>query len=87
MITGKNLFGRIILSFERGLNQVYQLDDGFTCLVFGVINDGLCWLLLSCFFSSIYLLVGGYIGSEFFPKSDRGEFLVQIEMPLKDASN
>jgi HAE1 family hydrophobic/amphiphilic exporter-1 len=27
----------------------------------------------------------GFIGAEFFAKSDRGEFLVQIEMP-KDAS-
>jgi HAE1 family hydrophobic/amphiphilic exporter-1 len=30
-------------------------------------------------------LVGGFIGSEFFPKSDKGEFLVQLELP-KDAS-
>ncbi|RZK92535.1 MAG: efflux RND transporter permease subunit, partial [Pedobacter sp.] len=31
------------------------------------------------------LLAGGYIGFEFFPKSDKGEFLLQIEMP-KDVS-
>ena len=35
--------------------------------------------------ASFYLLGAGYIGTEFFAKSDRGEFLVQIEMP-KDAS-
>src|SRR5690606_80287 len=35
---------------------------------------------------STFALIGkGYIGTEFFPKSDRGEFIVQIEMP-KDAS-
>ena len=37
------------------------------------------------FLSSCGLLVGGFIGSEFFPKSDKGEFLVQLELP-KDAS-
>ncbi|RYF10652.1 MAG: efflux RND transporter permease subunit, partial [Flavobacteriales bacterium] len=35
--------------------------------------------------SSCGLLAGGYIGFEFFPKSDKGEFLLQIEMP-KDVS-
>ncbi len=42
-------------------------------------------VVLVLFVSSLFLLFAGYIGSEFFPKSDRGEFLVQIEMP-KDAA-
>jgi HAE1 family hydrophobic/amphiphilic exporter-1 len=37
------------------------------------------------FAGSLYMLGGGYIGGEFFSKSDRGEFLVQMELP-KDAS-
>ena len=41
--------------------------------------------MLVLFVASIFLLVGGFIGTEFFPKSDRGEFLVQIELP-KDAA-
>src|SRR5690606_13123318 len=36
-------------------------------------------------FASFGLIAGGYIGGEFFAQGDRGEFLVQIEMP-KDAS-
>ena len=35
--------------------------------------------------ASFWLVGAGFIGAEFFAKSDRGEFLVQIEMP-KDAS-
>jgi HAE1 family hydrophobic/amphiphilic exporter-1 len=41
----------------------------------------LCW-----FYSLVLALVPfGFIGGEFFAKSDSGEFLVQIELP-KDAS-
>ncbi len=35
--------------------------------------------------SSFMLVVFGFIGGEFFPKMDRGQFLVQMELP-KDAS-
>ena len=42
-------------------------------------------VVLVIFFSSIALLPAGFIGGEFFARSDSGEFLVQIEMP-KDAS-
>jgi hydrophobic/amphiphilic exporter-1 (mainly G- bacteria), HAE1 family len=42
-------------------------------------------LVFGLLIASFYLLGAGYIGAEFFAKSDRGEFLVQIEMP-KDAS-
>jgi HAE1 family hydrophobic/amphiphilic exporter-1 len=41
--------------------------------------------VLVLFFSSIALVPFGFIGGEFFAKSDSGEFLVQIELP-KDAS-
>ena len=42
-------------------------------------------MVFTLLISSFYLIGGGYIGAEFFAKGDRGEFLVQIEMP-KDAS-
>jgi HAE1 family hydrophobic/amphiphilic exporter-1 len=42
-------------------------------------------VVLVLFFSSIALVPFGFIGGEFFAKSDSGEFLVQIELP-KDAS-
>jgi HAE1 family hydrophobic/amphiphilic exporter-1 len=83
-LTGKNIFQRIILTFERGL-------DKFTHWVTGILKWCLGhkrWTLLIVvilFFSSIGLLVAGFIGGEFFPKMDRGQFLVQMELP-KDAS-
>lgn len=83
-LTGKNMFERVILRFERGL-------DKFTAWITGILNWSLAHkktVLAGTFvmlLASIALLATGYIGTEFFPKSDRGEFIVQIEMP-KDAS-
>ncbi|AOM77051.1 efflux RND transporter permease subunit [Pedobacter steynii] len=83
-IEGKNVFGRFILWFESQLHK-------FTVWVTGILEwtlrhkaitlIGVFLLLLS----SCGLTIGGFIGTEFFPKSDKGEFLVQIELP-KDAS-
>lgn len=83
-VTNKNLFGRIILSFERGL-------DKFTHKVTDILKWSLKYkkstllIVVVLFFSSIALVGAGFIGGEFFPKIDRGQFLVQIELP-KDAS-
>ncbi|MEW5676772.1 efflux RND transporter permease subunit [Flavobacterium enshiense] len=83
-IEGKNLFGKTILAFEAQLTRftnwvtdilVWSLANKFKTLVIVVI----------LFFSSLYMVIGGYVGGEFFARSDAGEFLVQIEMP-KDAS-
>lgn len=83
-IEGKNIFGRFILWFEKQLHT-------FTNWITGILTWTLkhkaitiigVFLLL---FSSCGLTMGGFIGTEFFPKSDKGEFLVQIELP-KDAS-
>ena len=84
LITGKNLFGRIILSFERGLTKFTNWMTGLLTWCLGHKRWTLLVVLL-LFVSSIFLLMGGFIGTEFFPQSDRGEFLVQIEMP-KDAA-
>ncbi|RWX03448.1 efflux RND transporter permease subunit [Flavobacterium cerinum] len=83
-LTGKNYFEKIILAFERGL-------DKFTHKV----TDILVWCLghkrwtllivVVMFCSSVGLLFAGFIGGEFFPKLDRGQFMVQMELP-KDAS-
>ena len=83
-ISGKTFFGRIILGFEKGLNR-------FTEWVTSILKWSLAHkkttlaLVFGLLVSSFFLLGAGYIGAEFFAKSDRGEFLVQIEMP-KDAS-
>lgn len=86
-ITGKSFFGRVILGFERGL-------DKFTHWVTGILKWSLAsrknkvlslLAVIVLFVSSIMLLGAGYIGGEFFPKLDRGQFMVQLELP-KDAS-
>jgi hydrophobic/amphiphilic exporter-1 (mainly G- bacteria), HAE1 family len=83
-ITGKSLFGKIIIGFEKGLHR-------FTEWVSNILKWSLAHkkttlaVVFGLLISSFYLMGAGYIGAEFFAKSDRGEFLVQIEMP-KDAS-
>ncbi|RYY98369.1 MAG: efflux RND transporter permease subunit [Chitinophagaceae bacterium] len=83
-ITGKTFFGRLIVGFERGLHR-------FTNWVTGILKWSLAHkkttlaLVLVLFFASFWLVGAGFVGAEFFAKSDRGEFLVQIELP-KDAS-
>ncbi|SCY26645.1 efflux RND transporter permease subunit [Flavobacterium caeni] len=86
-IEGKNLFGRIILGFERGL-------DRFTDWVSGILKWSLksratkVWslvIVIVMFVSSLFLVGAGFIGGDFFPKMDRGQFIVQLELP-KDAS-
>ena len=83
-ITTKTFFGRLIIGFEKMLHR-------FTNWVSNVLRWALAHkkttlaVVFGLLISSFYLLGGGFIGAEFFAKSDRGEFLVQIEMP-KDAS-
>lgn len=83
-VTNKNLFGRVILGFESGL-------DNFTLRVTNILKWALGhkrWTLLIVvilFFGSIALIPFKFIGTEFFPQGDRGQFLVQLELP-KDAS-
>ncbi len=84
-LTGKNAGERFILGFEKQL-------DKFTHWISGMLE----WCLKSKW-TKIATVVGvavlfflsfgltKFIGGEFFAKIDKGEFLVQIEMP-KDAS-
>lgn len=83
-ITGKSFFGRVILGFEK---QLHRFTNWVTDILKWSLRHkkttlGTTFLLL---IASFFLLGAGYIGAEFFPKSDRGEFIVQIELP-KDAS-
>ncbi|SFM99272.1 hydrophobic/amphiphilic exporter-1, HAE1 family [Chryseobacterium oleae] len=86
-LTGKNPFEKFILWFEKQL-------DKFTHWITGILE----WALKSTLrrvmtvivtfiilISSFMLVAFGFIGGEFFPKMDRGQFLVQMELP-KDAS-
>ncbi|WEK36996.1 MAG: efflux RND transporter permease subunit [Candidatus Pseudobacter hemicellulosilyticus] len=82
--TGKTFFGRIVVGFEKGLTS-------FTHWITNILTWSLrhkritLGLVSALFVASLYMVGGGFVGSEFFAKSDRGEFLVTIEMP-KDAA-
>jgi len=83
-ITGKNLFGRLIIKFEI---QLKRFTDWISHLLTWCLDHYKTTLatVLVIFLASIALVGAGFIGGEFFATSDRGEFLVQIELP-KDAS-
>lgn len=79
-ITGKGFFGKLILGFEKGLNK-------FTDFITGILKWALKYkkttliAIFALLVGSFMLIGAGFIGAEFVPKNDRGEFLVQIEMP------
>lgn len=87
VVTGKNFFEKIILWFETKI-------DAFTHWISGLLEWALknrtnkiitLAIAVVMFISSFGLVGAGFVGGEFFPKLDKGEFLVQIELP-KDAS-
>ena len=83
-INEKNSYGKVILGFEKGL-------DIFTEKVTELLKSSLrhkkttLLIALILFVLSIILIPTGYIGTAFFPKADRGQFLVQLEL-RKDAT-
>ncbi len=84
LISKTSLFGRIIYKFEAGLTKFTDFITGI--LVWSLGHKIKTFVIVIVLFaSSILLLIFGYIGTDFFPNTDKGEFLVQIEMP-KDVS-
>jgi len=83
-VSGNNIFGKIILGFERALDK---FTNGVTSLLKWCLGHKKTTLavMLALLTGSFALVGAGFIGAEFFAKTDRGEFLVQIELP-KDAS-
>ncbi len=83
-LSNKTFFGRFLLGFEKGL-------DNFTQWITGILRWSLrnktvtLVITLALLFASFMLIGKGYIGGEFIPAGDRGEFIVQVELP-KDAS-
>jgi HAE1 family hydrophobic/amphiphilic exporter-1 len=83
-LTGKNAFEKFILWFEKQL-------DKFTKWMTNILKWALShkrWVLLGSLalvILSFGLVGAGYIGGEFIPKGDRGQFIVALELP-KDAS-
>lgn len=84
---GKTLAARLVLQFEGMLDW---LAEGFVTALRWSLRNVYTRLLtlmfaLTAFFASFLLVYYGFIGNAFFDPGDRGEFLVQIDMP-KDAS-
>lgn len=84
LISKDSLFGKVIYKFEDGLSR-------FTVFITNILKWSLHHkiktfaITFALFVSAILMVAFGYIGSDFFPGTDKGEFLVQIEMP-KDVS-
>jgi HAE1 family hydrophobic/amphiphilic exporter-1 len=84
---GKNLAGRLILQFEAFVDW---LSDGFVSVLRWSLRSTITkWATiiaaLGLFFASVLLVTKGYVGNAFFDQSERGEFMIDVNMP-KDAS-
>lgn len=83
-ITGKNIFGKFILWFEK---QLQNFTNWMTGILKWALNHKAITLVVSLVLLVLsFMLIGkGYIGGEFIPNGDRGQFILVLEMP-KDAS-
>ncbi|WP_042720674.1 efflux RND transporter permease subunit [Flavobacterium sp. B17] len=86
-LTGKNPFEKFILWFEKQLEKFTHWITGILewCLKTTLRRIMTVVITFIILISSFTLVIFGFIGGEFFPKMDRGQFLVQMELP-KDAS-
>ena len=87
-IDENSFFGKIIFGFENMLNNFTQSIGNLLKWALQSVKTKLITLgvtLVLFLVSTIGLFSMGYIGADFFPKSDKGEFLVQFELE-KDAS-
>lgn len=83
-LSSKNVFGAFFLGFER---MLHNLTEGYIRLLRWSLRHKAIVLGVTTilFFGSFALVGGGYIGTAFFGNSDRGEFIIQLELP-KDAT-
>lgn len=79
-ITNKGFIGKIVYGFERLLTR---FEDSMTNALKWSFNHKALLLggTLALFIASFALVGGGFIGSEFTSQGDRGEFMVDIELP------
>jgi HAE1 family hydrophobic/amphiphilic exporter-1 len=84
VLKGNTIFNKFLIVFEKGI-------DAFSKWIAGLLEwslthkrwVGITVILISTAVLSLFPL--GFIGFEFLPEVDRGEFIVQLEMP-KDIS-
>lgn len=84
---GSNVAGKIIVNFEAFLDRI---SDGFVQLLSLALRNSYSKIItlalaIGLFGASFGLISSGLIGSAFMDNGERGEFIVEIEMP-KDAS-
>jgi hydrophobe/amphiphile efflux-1 (HAE1) family protein len=79
-LTTNTLMGRFGLWFEGAFAR---LTNGYESLLRWALRHRKTVLLasLGLFFGSLYLVVGGYVGSEFVAATDRGQLSVVVELP------
>jgi HAE1 family hydrophobic/amphiphilic exporter-1 len=79
-----SLMERIISAFERGL---HSFTEGYSRIIAWSLHHKLIVIIGTTvlFFASLMLVTGGFIGSEFVSMGDRGEIIIQMELP-KNAS-
>jgi len=83
-ITGKNAFEKFILWFEKQLDKFTKWMSGI--LKWALHHKRYVMIGSMVLLVASFMLVGkGYIGGEFIPQGDRGEFILSLELP-KDAS-
>ncbi len=79
-VQGDNAMGRFILWFEGMLKKFTNWISGL--LEWSLDHKAITIIVVAAlFFGSFGLITGKYIGAEFIAQGDRGEFLVQIELP------
>jgi HAE1 family hydrophobic/amphiphilic exporter-1 len=79
-----SFFGRLVYGFEAGLDAF--VDWLVSILRWGFAHKfALLTITFVLFISSFFLVIKGFIGSEFVSEGDRGEFILRIELP-KDAT-
>ncbi|MDX2305008.1 MAG: efflux RND transporter permease subunit [Microscillaceae bacterium] len=80
----RTISGRVVYAFESFLNRITAQYVG---LLRWSLRHKIVVLSITVvlFFSSLMLIAYGFIGSEFVSMGDRGEFIMQVELP-KDAT-
>ena len=83
-LSEKNFVGIFFIAFERALNalgrryaKILRWSMAHKAIVLSATTV--------IFFASFGLVGGGFIGTAFFSQSDRGEFIIKLELP-KDAT-
>jgi hydrophobic/amphiphilic exporter-1 (mainly G- bacteria), HAE1 family len=80
---GKNVWGLIVLNFEKFLDWV---TEGFVTALRWALQSGWNKLVtivgaVALLIASVFLVTKGFIGNSFFDAGERGEFLIGLELP------